>query len=209
MSRKMSSRKTSEKKNFLKIRHKSLRGPAPNASSRQTSSHTSANAPDSNIPCNVVSQSPIGASTSQGIASSSGHSWLQQTAGDQPSYHQELYLVRSDRVGAFERAVAVSLKERIDGLSDDDKTAFQSATDVTEKLSVTARIRLTPSGDILTKLATLLDHQSTSYASTQCYIARKVSVRKHVTMVESMGIPKWKVHEVHRVSNGCTHILGA
>ena len=69
-------------------------------------------------------------------------------------------------------------------------------------MPVTARIRLTLRGDILTKLATLLDHQSTSYASTQCYIARMVSVRKHVTMVESMEIPKWKVHEVHRVSNG-------
>ena len=63
--------------------------------------------------------------------------------------------------------------------------------------SVTARIRLTQSGDILTKLATLLDHQSTSYASTQCYIA-EVSIRKHDTMA-SMAIPKWKVHEVHRV----------
>ena len=49
---------------------------------------------------------------------------------------------------------------------------------------VTARRRLTLKGDTLTKLATLLDHQSTSYASTQCYIA-EVSVRKHDTMAKA------------------------
>ena len=50
--------------------------------------------------------------------------------------------------------------------------------------SVTAHIRLTLSGDILTKLATLLDYQSTSYASTQCYIA-EVSVWKHDIMAKA------------------------
>ena len=50
--------------------------------------------------------------------------------------------------------------------------------------SVTVRIRLTLREDILTKVATLLDHQSTSYASTQCYIT-EVSVRKHVTMAKA------------------------
>lgn len=136
MSRKMSSHKTSEKvKDILKIRHKRSRSPAPIASPRQKSSHTSANAPESNVSCNVVSGSPLGASTSQGIASSSRHSRLAQIVGDKPSYPQQRPLSRSDRIGAFERAVAVSLKERIDGLSDDYKTAFQSATDVTEKLS--------------------------------------------------------------------------
>ena len=33
-------------------------------------------------------------------------------------------------------------------------------------------IRLTQNGDILTRLATLPNHQSPSYASTQCYIAK-------------------------------------
>ena len=51
-------------------------------------------------------------------------------------------------------------------------------------VSVTARIRLTQSGDILTKLATLLDYQTTSYASTKCYIA-EVNVWKYDTMAKA------------------------
>ena len=130
MSRKMSSSKTS--KNFLKIpfRNKRLGSPSPSATPRPAPNHISFDPPDAKVNCSDVSGTSIGVSPSQVIASSSSPDWLAQTAGDKSLHPQAPTVSVSPKNEAFSRA----LKNRIGRLSDDDKAAFQSATDVIEKL---------------------------------------------------------------------------
>ena len=123
--------KTSEKvqtfRELLKApfqRHKS-RGSSPSPAPRPTISRS--------VQSNAASESSIeeSTSTSKGVVSSSRPT---HAAGGQSLNPRPPTFPMPARNEAFERAVAVALQKYIDRLSDDDKVAFQSATDVMEKL---------------------------------------------------------------------------
>ena len=98
--------------------------------------HTPADAPDTNVLTNSVSGSLFGAgaSTSNGIVSPNTLGETAHAAGDQPFNSQPPTVPMPAKNEAFERAVVVALQKHINSLSDDDKVAFQSATDVMKKL---------------------------------------------------------------------------
>ena len=96
--------------------------------------------PDNNVLSgNVVSGSSVDASTTTskgtaGTASSGIHGGPAHGAGNQSLNPQPPAISAPAKNEAFEKAVAAALQKHVDRLSEDDKAAFQSATDVMEKL---------------------------------------------------------------------------
>lgn len=136
----MSSGTTIEKSNsFLKavFSHLKPRTPSLSRTPRPVSSHTpTCNAPTTNLTSNITSGSPsaAGASTNNGITAISNSGKLcgpAHPAGNSFLNCQPPTISAPAKNEAFEKALQV----HIDKLEEDDKAAFQSATDVMEKLA--------------------------------------------------------------------------
>ena len=117
------------------FRHKRPRSSSPSSASipRPAFSNTPANTQtNTTIPGNVISGSLItaSASTNVGIASSGTLAGPMYTTGYQALNPQPLVIPVLVKNEAFQQAI----QEYINQLSDDDRLAFQSATDVMEKL---------------------------------------------------------------------------
>ena len=101
--------------------------PRPPSIQKPAFSSTPATTPGATV---LISGSLARASTDKGIAPSSTSVGTTHTAGDKSLNSQSLAIPVPEKNGAFQKAV----QEYINNLSDDDKAAFQSATDVMEKL---------------------------------------------------------------------------
>lgn len=109
--------------------------PSPSPTARPALSNTSTPVPDTTSPTNVISGS--GTVTDNGITST----WPTD-ARDQSQNPQSPTISMPVRNEAFQKAI----QEYINNLSDDDKVAFHSATDVMEKIEEMqkSKSRITP-----------------------------------------------------------------